>query len=60
MIERLNAAVAAAQIDKTLVDTLAPEGAELTKTTPQQFSQYLAAEIARYTELRSKVDLRLE
>lgn len=60
VIERLNTAVAAAQIDKTLVDTLAPEGAELPKTTPQQFSEYLAAEIARYTELRSKVDLRLE
>lgn len=60
VIERLNTAVGAAQIDKTLVDTLAPEGAELPKTTPQQFSQYLATEIARYSELRNKLDLRLE
>jgi tripartite-type tricarboxylate transporter receptor subunit TctC len=60
VIERLNAAVAAAQSDKTLEETLAPEGAELPRMTPQQFSQYLAAEISRYTELRSKLDLRLE
>lgn len=59
-IERLNAAVGSAQADKPLVDTLAPEGAELPRTTPQQFSQYLATEIARYTELRSKLDIRLE
>jgi len=59
-IDRLNAAVAAAQTDKTLEDTLAPEGAELPRMTPQQFGQYLQAEIARYAELRSKLDLRLE
>jgi len=59
-IDRLNAAVAAAQNDKTLEDTLAPEGAELPRMTPQQFGQYLQAEIARYAELRSKLDLRLE
>jgi len=59
-IDRLNTAVAAAQTDKTLEDTLAPEGAELPRMTPQQFGQYLQAEIARYAELRSKLDLRLE
>ena len=59
-IDRLNAAGAAAQTDKTLEDTLAPEGAELPRMTPQQFGQYLQAEIARYAELRSKLDLRLE
>lgn len=60
VIERLNAAVATAQADKTLVDTLAPEGAELARTTPQQFALYLQTEIARYAELRSKLDIRLE
>jgi len=60
VIERLNAAVAAAQTDKSLIDTLAPEGAELARTTPQQFAQYLQAEIARYAELRSKLDIKLE
>ena len=60
VIERLNAAVTAAQTDKTLKETLTPEGAELTRTTPQQFSQYLQTEIARYTEIRGKLDLRLE
>lgn len=60
VIERLNAAVAAAQADKALIDTLAPEGAELVRTTPQQFAQYLQAEISRYAELRSKLDMRLE
>ena len=59
-IERLNAAVAAAQTDKTLEDTLAPEGAELPRMKPQQFGKYLEGEIARYAELRSKLDLRLE
>ena len=59
-IERLNAAVATAQADRTLEETLAPEGAELPRMTPQQFGKYLEAEIARYTELRGKLDLRLE
>lgn len=59
-IERLNAAVSAAQGDKALEDTLAPEGAELPRTTPQQFGRYLQTEIARYAELRGKLDLRLE
>ena len=59
-IERLNAAVAAAQTDKALEDTLAPEGAELTRMTPQQFGKYLETEIARYAVLRNKLDLRLE
>lgn len=59
-IERLNAAVSAAQGDKALEDTLAPEGAELPRTMPQQFGQYLQAEITRYAELRGKLDLRLE
>lgn len=60
VIERLNVAVAAAQADRTLIDSLAPEGAELARATSQQFSKYLDSEIARYTELRSKLDLRLE
>lgn len=59
-IERLNTAVATAQADKALEDTLAPEGAELPRMTPQQFGQYLGTEIARYTVLRNKLDLRLE
>ena len=59
-IDRLNAAVAAAQTEKTLEDIMAPEGAELPRMTPQQFGQYLQAEIARYAALRSKLDLRLE
>ena len=59
-IDRLNAAVATAQTDKTLEDTLAPEGAELPRMTPPQFGKYLEAEIARYAELRGKLDLRLE
>lgn len=60
VIERLNTAVAAAQTEKTLNATLAPEGAELLRMTPQQFGKYLEAEITRYAELRSKLDLRLE
>jgi tripartite-type tricarboxylate transporter receptor subunit TctC len=60
VIERLNAAVTAAQADKSLQDTLSPEGAELPRMTPQQFGQYLETEIARYAELRGKLDLRLE
>lgn len=59
-IERLNAAVATAQSDKVLEDTLAPEGAELLRMTPPQFGQYLQAEIARYAGLRGKLDLRLD
>jgi tripartite-type tricarboxylate transporter receptor subunit TctC len=59
-IDRLNAAVATAQTDKTLEDTLAPEGAELPRMTPQQFGKYLETEIARYAVLRNKLDLRLE
>ncbi len=60
VIERLNTAVAAAQTDRVLEDTLAPEGAELPRMTPQQFGQYLDTEIARYAELRTRLDLRLE
>lgn len=59
-IERLNAAVATAQTDRALEDTLAPEGAELLRMTPQQFGKYLETEIARYAELRNRLDLRLE
>lgn len=59
-IDRLNAAVATAQTDKTLEDTLAPEGAELPRMTPPQFSKYLEVEIARYAGLRNQLDIRLE
>lgn len=59
-IERLNTAVAAAQTDKAVIETLAAEGAELPHTTPQVFGQYLAAEIARYADLRGKLNLQLE
>lgn len=60
VIERLNAAVATAQNDRAVNDALAPEGAELARTTPQQFGKYLDSEIARYMALRQKLDIRLE
>jgi tripartite-type tricarboxylate transporter receptor subunit TctC len=59
-IVRLNTAVAAAQSDKAVVDTLAPEGAELVRLTPQQFGEYLKAEIAKYAELSRRLDIKLE
>jgi hypothetical protein len=32
----------------------------LPRTTPQEFRKYLEADIARYTALRQKLDIRLE
>lgn len=58
VVERLNKAVAAAQTDKTLTEALAPEGAELQRLTPQQFGEYLKAEIAKYAALSSRLNLR--
>ena len=59
-IERLNKAIATAQTDKSVADALGAEGAELPQLTPQQFGEYLKAEIARYAELGAKLNLRLE
>ena len=41
-------------------DALGAEGAELPQLTPQQFGDYLKAEIARYAELNTRLNLRLE
>jgi tripartite-type tricarboxylate transporter receptor subunit TctC len=60
IITRLNAAMTAAQSDKAAIDSLAAEGAELPRTTPQEFRKYLEADIARYMALRQKLDIRLE
>ncbi|HYH41202.1 MAG TPA: tripartite tricarboxylate transporter substrate-binding protein, partial [Burkholderiales bacterium] len=59
-IKRLNKAIATAQTDKSVSDGLGAEGAELPQLTPQQFGDYLKAEIARYAELSAKLNLRLE
>ena len=59
-IERLNRAVGTAQGDKNVNDTLAAEGAELPRMTPQQFGDYLRSEIAKYADLSKRLKLRLE
>jgi tripartite-type tricarboxylate transporter receptor subunit TctC len=60
VIERLNTAVATAQRDKNVNDTLASEGAELPTMTPQQFGAYLRTEISKYVDLGKRLKLRLE
>lgn len=60
VVTRLNTAMTTAQSDKPVIDSLAAEGAELPRTTPQEFRNYLEADIARYTELRQKLDIKLE
>ena len=58
-IERLNREVAAAQRDKTLVDALAAEGAELVSMTPAQFDEYLRLEVAKYRTLSKSLKMQL-
>ncbi|MBX3650837.1 MAG: tripartite tricarboxylate transporter substrate binding protein [Burkholderiales bacterium] len=60
VITRLNEAMTIAQSDKAVLDSLAAEGAELPRSTPQEFRKYLEADIARYMALRQKLDIRLE
>ncbi len=60
VLAQLNAAMTTAQSDKAVIDSLAAEGAELPRTTPQEFRKYLEADIARYMALRQKLDIRLE
>lgn len=59
-IERLTNAVANAQRDKNVNDTLGAEGAELPKLTTQQFGAYMQSEISRYADLSRRLSLRLE
>jgi tripartite-type tricarboxylate transporter receptor subunit TctC len=59
-IERLSKAVSTAQSDKGVTEALSPEGAELARTTPREFAEYLRAEIARYAELGKRLNIRLE
>ena len=59
-IERLNKAVTTAQGDRSVTDALSPEGAELARTTPREFADYLKAEIARYAELGKRLNLKIE
>jgi tripartite-type tricarboxylate transporter receptor subunit TctC len=58
-IERLNREVAAAQRDKSLVDALAAEGAELVPMTPAQFGEYLRLEVAKYRTLSKALKIQL-
>jgi tripartite-type tricarboxylate transporter receptor subunit TctC len=60
VLAQLNAAMTTAQSDKAVIDSLGAEGAELPRTTPQEFRKYLEADIARYMALRQKLDIRLE
>lgn len=60
IIARLNAAITIAQSDKSVIDSLGAEGAELPRTTPAQFRSHLDSEITRYLALRQKLDIRLE
>jgi len=60
VITRLNTAMTAAQSYKAVIDSLAAEGAELPRNTPQEFRNYLETDIARYMALRQKLDIRLE
>ena len=59
-IERLNAAVGTAQRDKHVNDTLAGEGAELSRMTPQSFGDYVRSEVSKYADLSKRLKLRLE
>ena len=58
-IDRLNREVAAAQRDKTLVDALTAEGAELVSMTPAQFDEYLRVEVAKYRALSKTLKMQL-
>ena len=58
-IDRLNREVAAAQRDKSLVDALAAEGAELVPMTPAQFDEYLRLEVAKYRTLSKALKIQL-
>jgi tripartite-type tricarboxylate transporter receptor subunit TctC len=58
-IERLNREVVAAQRDKTLVDALTAEGAELVAMTPAQFDEYLRMEVAKYRTLSKSLKMQL-
>lgn len=60
IVARLNAAMSAAQSDKAVIDNLGAEGAELPKTTPREFRQFLQSEIVRYSDLRQKLGIRLQ
>lgn len=60
VVDRLNEAISRAQTDKAVVEILGQEGAELRRTTPRQFGDYLAAEIAKYRSLISQIGIRVE
>lgn len=60
IVARLNAAMSAAQSDKAVIDNLGAEGAELPKTTPREFRQFLQSEIVRHSDLRQKLGIRLQ
>jgi tripartite-type tricarboxylate transporter receptor subunit TctC len=58
-VDRLNAAIGAAQDEKALHDALAEEGAELVKMTPQAFDRFIRSQVDQFIALRSKVDLQI-
>jgi tripartite-type tricarboxylate transporter receptor subunit TctC len=59
VIDRLNAAITAAQDEPAVRDALADEGAELVKGTPRAFETFLRAQVAQFVALRGKVDLQI-
>ncbi|MGE0559276.1 MAG: tripartite tricarboxylate transporter substrate binding protein [Burkholderiales bacterium] len=59
-VVQLNRAVAKAQIDPSLRNALAPEGADLVAMTPQQFEGHILAQIAQFTDLLAKLKQRIK
>lgn len=60
VVERLNQAIGTAQADKTVVDLLGQEGADLRALSPGEFGAFLTAEVVKYQALVSQLGLRIE
>ncbi len=59
-VERLNEAISVAQGDRSVVETLGQEGAELRRQTPSQFRDYLVTEVDKYRSLIAQLGIRME
>ncbi|WP_293853245.1 tripartite tricarboxylate transporter substrate binding protein [uncultured Alsobacter sp.] len=60
IVDRLNVEIGKAMNDKTVVDRLALEGADVWTTSPEAFKAHIASQIPRWAELVKKANIRGE
>jgi tripartite-type tricarboxylate transporter receptor subunit TctC len=59
-IERLSTAIRAALEKKEVVDKLGELGSEARGSTPEEFSKFLAAETAKWTDVMQKANIKVQ